>query len=176
MLATVAGHSERVFDISYQGDRVITCGVKHIRFWTLLGNTLQFTEGIFGKTEAQTLLCIGYFPPAGDKTSSVTTDAEPICFTGGINGDLYIWKKNKIDRINPRAHDVSDGLMQNHPDTLAMEQCWSSLVSVHHLFDRHHRRWFSHQWQRWLCQTMEQGLRAVGSPDPRSMPLERYGK
>ena len=114
MLATVAGHSERVFDISYQGDRVITCGVKHIRFWTLLGNTLQFTEGIFGKTEAQTLLCIGYFPPSADKiaaATTATTDAEPICFTGCINGDLYIWKRNKIDRINARAHDVSQDLL-----------------------------------------------------------------
>ena len=32
MLATVAGHSERVFDICYPGNYVITCGVKLYSF------------------------------------------------------------------------------------------------------------------------------------------------
>src|SRR5689334_8799096 len=107
MLATVAGHTERVFDIAYQGEKLITCGVKHIRFWTLLGNTLQFKEGIFGKSEAQTLLCIGRFPPSSKQQSTTTAASkgdDAVCFTGAIDGDFYIWRKNKLDRAISAAH------------------------------------------------------------------------
>ena len=100
VLATVAGHSERVFDIHYHDDRVVTCGVKHIRFWTLLGNTLQFEEGHFGKYQTQTLLCIGHLPT--DKSAN----NDPLCFTGAINGDIIVWKKTRIDRIISGAHQV----------------------------------------------------------------------
>ena len=105
-LATVAGHSERVFDIRFVGARVVTCGVKHIRFWTLLGNTLELKEGEFGKSEIVTLLCIGTF---GDSKNSTTTTDEgnQICFTGAINGDLIIWKKHKLDRVFSGIHSVS---------------------------------------------------------------------
>ncbi|CAF3520544.1 unnamed protein product [Rotaria sp. Silwood1] len=107
LLATVAGHKERVFDIIYYGDNVITCGVKHIRFWTLLGNTLQFEEGHFGKLGAQTLLCIGQFPPSDTKQSTESTENDYLCFTGAINGDLYVWKKYKIDRYISAAHNAT---------------------------------------------------------------------
>ncbi|UJR16486.1 hypothetical protein I4U23_003389 [Adineta vaga] len=123
ILATVAGHSERVFDICYFDDRVITCGVKHIRFWTLLGNTLQFNEGQFGKSEAQTLLCIGHFGSISGESKTSTED-ENICFTGAINGDLIVWKKDKIDRIIPAAHNstiysidnITDGILTSGKD------------------------------------------------------------
>ncbi|CAF2961159.1 unnamed protein product [Rotaria sp. Silwood2] len=104
LLATVAGHTERVFDINYHGEHVITCGVKHIRFWTLLGNTLQFEEGYFGKLGAQTLLCIGHFFTVDTKQSTESTDNDYLCFTGAINGDLYGWKKCKIDKYISAAH------------------------------------------------------------------------
>jgi hypothetical protein len=81
---------------------VITCGVKHIRYWTLLGNTLQFKEGEFGKCDTQTLLCIGTF----GRVES-TDENNNSCFTGAINGDIIVWKKNKIDRIISGAHNVN---------------------------------------------------------------------
>ncbi|CAF1556018.1 unnamed protein product [Didymodactylos carnosus] len=96
ILATVAGHSQRVFDICYPDNYVITCGVKHIRFWTLLGNTLEYKEG---KLEAQTLLYIGYFPSLDIKNSIISTDDNSLCFTGAINGDLYVWKKIKSIKL-----------------------------------------------------------------------------
>ncbi|CAF1152501.1 unnamed protein product [Rotaria sordida] len=104
LLATVAGHTERVFDIIYHGDHVITCGVKHIRFWTLLGNTLQVEEGQFGNSEAQTLLCLGHFLTLDTKQLTESKDNDYLCFTGAINGDLYVWKRYKIDRIIHGAH------------------------------------------------------------------------
>lgn len=103
MIASVAGHHERVFDICYSGDKVITCGVKHMRFWTLLGNTLQPTDGLFGKSGVQTLLCIGHFP----KGETRTGDEGDLCFTGSISGDIYIWKGAKIYKTIDRAHKVT---------------------------------------------------------------------
>ena len=82
-------------------------GLNYIRFWTLLGNTLQYNEGQFGKSEAQTLLCIGYFPPSDTTKSIMSTDDNNLCFTGAINGDLYVWKKNKLDKIISGIHKVS---------------------------------------------------------------------
>ncbi|CAF1349306.1 unnamed protein product, partial [Didymodactylos carnosus] len=95
MLATVIGHQERVLDIMQTQDQLITCGVKHIRFWTLLGNTLQYKDGSFGKFDVQTLLCIGHF------------SVPKTCFTGAINGDIYIWKDGKVDRFIAAAHSSS---------------------------------------------------------------------
>ena len=94
----------------YLSDRVISCGVRHIRFWTLLGNTLQYDEGHFGKSEPHTLLCIGSFGHSNTKESGSSTTNDNLCFTGAINGDLIIWKKNKIDRIIPGAHNVEINL------------------------------------------------------------------
>jgi echinoderm microtubule-associated protein-like 6 len=112
VLSSVNGHSERVFDIAFHGEQVITCGVKHIRFWTLLGNTLQFSDGRFGKSEAQTLLCIGHFAGstrnetnANANANASSDDNDDLCFTGAIDGDVYVWRKNKIDRI-VSAHQV----------------------------------------------------------------------
>lgn len=111
LLATVSGHSERIFDICFHAERVISCGVKHIRFWTLLGNTLQFEEGLFGRSEAQTLLCLGTFPPLATNDDA---GGGQLCFTGAINGDLIIWKKTKIDRIISGAHRVRSLMKFTH--------------------------------------------------------------
>ncbi|UJR29986.1 hypothetical protein I4U23_017533 [Adineta vaga] len=129
ILATVPGHSERVFDIRYFGDRVITCGVKHIRFWTLLGNTLQFKEGQFGKSEVQTLLCIGNFGWTTATQAKQPNEDENLCFTGAINGDIIVWRRNKIDRIISGAHQstiysieiTSDGFLTSSKDGFVKE-------------------------------------------------------
>ena len=102
----MSGHIERVFDICYYGDQVITCGVKHIRFWTLLGNTLQHKEGTFGKLEAQTLLCIGHFLESNQKNTDRNKDPDISCFTGAINGYIYVWKKYKIEKFIPGIDGV----------------------------------------------------------------------
>lgn len=86
------------------GDSVVTCGVKHIRYWTLLGNTLEYKDGEFGRSEAQTLLCIGKFGKLNPKDT--TEENNQVCFTGAINGDIIVWKKYRIDRIIQGAHNV----------------------------------------------------------------------
>ena len=86
------------------GSRAVTCGVKHIRYWTLLGNTLEYKDGEFLRSEAQTLFCIGTFGRLNPKES--TDENNQMCFTGAINGDILIWKKYRLDRIIPGAHNV----------------------------------------------------------------------
>lgn len=78
--------------------------MKHIRYWTLLGNTLESKEGEFGRSEAQILFCIGTFGQSNPKDS--TDENNQMCFTGAINGNIIVWKKYRIDRIIPGAHDV----------------------------------------------------------------------
>ncbi|CAF0858738.1 unnamed protein product [Adineta steineri] len=141
ILATVSGHSERVFDIYYSSNCVITCGVKHIRFWTLLGNTLQFQEGQFGKSETLTLLCIGNFDRTTSEESKSHTENDDSCFTGAINGDILIWNKNKIDRIISGAHNStiysidisSNGFLTSGKDGFVKEwkKDFSSIRLIH---------------------------------------------
>ncbi|WAR18910.1 EMAL6-like protein [Mya arenaria] len=95
VIATVRGHTDRVFDIKfspYQENLIVSCGVKHIKFWNLCGNALTASKGIFGKEgEIQTVLCVC----AG---SNDTT------YSGTLSGDVYIWRGNRLDRIVQAAH------------------------------------------------------------------------
>uniref|UniRef100_A0A8C0UQ86 EMAP like 6 n=1 Tax=Cyanistes caeruleus TaxID=156563 RepID=A0A8C0UQ86_CYACU len=98
LLATATGHSDRIFDISwdqYQPNRIVSCGVKHIKFWTLCGNALTAKRGIFGKTgDLQTILCLA-------------CAKEDITYSGALNGDIYVWKGLNLVRTIQGAHSVS---------------------------------------------------------------------
>ena len=42
----------QIFDVQFNphsSGSLVTCGVKHIKFWTLCGNSLSGKKGIFGK-------------------------------------------------------------------------------------------------------------------------------
>ncbi|CAM2111020.1 unnamed protein product [Caretta caretta] len=97
LLATATGHSDRIFDISwdpYQPNRMVSCGVKHIKFWTLCGNALTAKRGIFGKTgDLQTILCLAYAK-------------EDITYSGALNGDIYVWKGLNLVRTIQGAHSA----------------------------------------------------------------------
>ncbi len=54
VLASARGHGDRIFDVQFNPGsnhtpNLVTCGVKHIKFWTMCGNTLSGKKGIFGK-------------------------------------------------------------------------------------------------------------------------------
>ena len=56
VMASARGHGDRIFEVRFgcspaagQPPSLVTCGVKHIKFWTLCGNTLSGKKGIFGK-------------------------------------------------------------------------------------------------------------------------------
>ncbi|XP_035687635.1 echinoderm microtubule-associated protein-like 6 isoform X3 [Branchiostoma floridae] len=98
IISTTKGHTDRIFDIQwdpYNKNRLVSCGVKHIKFWTLCGNALTAKKGIFGKVgEIQTILCLAFAP-------------DEVTFTGVLNGDVYMWKGNNLTRVIQNAHNSS---------------------------------------------------------------------
>uniref|UniRef100_UPI00358E5FDC echinoderm microtubule-associated protein-like 5 isoform X4 n=1 Tax=Myxine glutinosa TaxID=7769 RepID=UPI00358E5FDC len=95
LLATAPGHTDRIFDISWdplQSNRLVSCGVKHIKFWTLCGNTLTPRRGVFGKMgDLQTILC-------------VACTRDQITYSGTLSGDVYVWKGLNLTRTIQAAH------------------------------------------------------------------------
>ena len=52
VVASTRGHSDRIFDVQFNPHsptELVTCGVKHIKFWVLHGNSLSGKKGLFGK-------------------------------------------------------------------------------------------------------------------------------
>jgi WD40 repeat protein len=73
----------------------VSCGVKQISFWSLIGNTLQKKKGLFGNAkDMQTMFCLGF----GEKKEKETY------FTGTMAGQIYVWKDNNLEEIIPSAH------------------------------------------------------------------------
>uniref|UniRef100_A0A3P9P894 EMAP like 6 n=1 Tax=Poecilia reticulata TaxID=8081 RepID=A0A3P9P894_POERE len=95
ILASASGHSDRIFDVCwdpFQQNRLVSCGVKHIKFWSLCGNALTPKRGIFGKTgDLQTILC-------------VASAKDDITYSGALNGDVYVWKGLTLLRTVQSAH------------------------------------------------------------------------
>uniref|UniRef100_A0A3P8TGD9 EMAP like 6 n=1 Tax=Amphiprion percula TaxID=161767 RepID=A0A3P8TGD9_AMPPE len=104
VLATATGHSDRIFDVCWdllQASRLVSCGVKHIKFWTLCGNALTPKRGIFGKTgDLQTILC-------------VSAAKEELTYSGALNGDVYVWKGITLIRTVQAAHGQA-GIFSMH--------------------------------------------------------------
>ena len=88
----------QVFDVQFhqfKANTVVSCGVKHIKFWSLSGNTLRDKKGVFGKVgDIQTMLCLASGP-------------DDITYSGTLGGDIYIWKGNNLKRVVQGAHNVS---------------------------------------------------------------------
>eukprot|EP01119_Soliformovum_irregulare_P013844 TRINITY_DN3722_c0_g1_i1.p1 TRINITY_DN3722_c0_g1~~TRINITY_DN3722_c0_g1_i1.p1 ORF type:complete len:1927 (-),score=428.61 TRINITY_DN3722_c0_g1_i1:16-5796(-) len=87
VIAQDKASNERIFDIepSPYSNTIVTCGVKHIKFWTYSGNSLVQKKGIFGTAgEITTILCIGFGHNDG-KT-----------YTGTLTGEVYIWQENRL--------------------------------------------------------------------------------
>ena len=87
-----------MFDVQfnpYQDNILVSCGVKHIKFWTLSGNTLSAKKGVFGKVgDIQTMLGLTFGP-------------DNLTYSGTLNGDIYIWQANNLTKVIPGAHAVS---------------------------------------------------------------------
>ncbi|XP_048842779.1 echinoderm microtubule-associated protein-like 6 isoform X2 [Brienomyrus brachyistius] len=95
VLASATGHVDRIFDISWSPDqqsRLASCGVKHIKFWSLCGNALTPKRGVFGKMgDLQTILCLA-------------CAKDEVTFSGALNGDIYVWKGLNLVRSLQAAH------------------------------------------------------------------------
>ncbi|XP_071834835.1 echinoderm microtubule-associated protein-like 6 isoform X3 [Apostichopus japonicus] len=98
LLCTVKGHSDRIFDCQFNPFRInslVSCGVKHIKFWSICGNALTAKKGIFGKAgDIQTMLCLAF-------------GTEDLTYTGTLGGDIYVWKGINLLRVINDAHQSS---------------------------------------------------------------------
>ncbi len=84
---------------------LVSCGVKHINFWKLTGNTLEKKKGIFGQLKAiQTMFCVAF------------AKADDVVYTGTTNGDVYVWKGQNLEEIVSSAHDGPIYSMITSPD------------------------------------------------------------
>ncbi|XP_029706344.1 echinoderm microtubule-associated protein-like 6 isoform X7 [Takifugu rubripes] len=103
VVATATGHSDRIFDVNwdpFQVGRLISCGVKHIKFWTLCGNALSPKRGVFGKMgDLQTILC-------------VSAAKDELTYSGALNGDVYVWRGITLIRTVQAAHGA--GIFSMH--------------------------------------------------------------
>uniref|UniRef100_A0A8C6PPX7 EMAP like 5 n=1 Tax=Nothobranchius furzeri TaxID=105023 RepID=A0A8C6PPX7_NOTFU len=95
VLAAAPGHTDRIFDIAwdlYQPNKLVSCGVKHIKFWSLCGNALTPKRGVFGKSgDLQTILCLA-------------CAKDEVTYSGALNGDIYVWKGINLMRTIQGAH------------------------------------------------------------------------
>jgi microtubule-associated protein-like 6 len=92
---------------------LVSCGIKHINFWKLTGNTLEKKKGLFGQLKSmQTMFCV------------VFSKTDDIYYTGTTSGDIYVWKGQNLDEIISAAHDgpiysmipTSDGYITSAKD------------------------------------------------------------
>ncbi|KAK1798480.1 hypothetical protein P4O66_006772, partial [Electrophorus voltai] len=96
-VSSKAGHSDRIFVVEFRPDsdtQFVSVGIKHIKFWTLVGCSLLHKKGVLGAVEEgriQTML-------------SVAFGANNLTFTGAINGDVYVWRDHFLVRVVAKAH------------------------------------------------------------------------
>ncbi|CDQ57563.1 unnamed protein product [Oncorhynchus mykiss] len=90
-------HADRIFVVEFRPDsdtQFVSVGIKHIKFWTLVGGSLMYKKGVIGAVEdgrMQTML-------------SVAFGANNLTFTGAINGDVYVWREHFLVRVVAKAH------------------------------------------------------------------------
>ena len=80
ILSSTRGHNDRIFDVQFNPfspNTLATCGVKHIKFWSLSGNSLTGKKGIFGRVgEEGGWDCVGVCVGGGEHVRCV-------CMGGG---------------------------------------------------------------------------------------------
>ncbi|XP_047458383.1 echinoderm microtubule-associated protein-like 6 isoform X2 [Mugil cephalus] len=95
-LATARGHKEKIFVVRCNPvlmDKLVTVGIKHIKFWQHAGGGLTCRRGAFrsvGRPETMMTACYGR--------------GEELVFSGAANGDVYVWKETLLLKT-VKAHD-----------------------------------------------------------------------
>ncbi|KAI8515105.1 Echinoderm microtubule-associated protein-like 5, partial [Branchiostoma belcheri] len=89
-LAKTRGHKDKIFGVQwnpYDSARFVTIGIKHIKFWTMSGNSFTSKRGIFGSAgEINSMVSVAH----GGTPEDV--------FTGAPSGQVYVWRGNNLAR------------------------------------------------------------------------------
>ncbi|MGH0154729.1 UNVERIFIED_CONTAM: hypothetical protein FKN15_028429 [Acipenser sinensis] len=95
-LATARGHKDKLFVVKcnpHHVDKLVTVGMKHIKFWQHAGGGLIFKRGTLGSTgKLETMMCVSY------------GRVEDLVFSGAATGDVFIWKDTLLLKTI-KAHD-----------------------------------------------------------------------
>ncbi len=65
-MCSKAGHPERIFVVEFRPDsdsQFVSVGIKHVKFWTLVGGALMYKKGVVGTVEdgrMQTMLSVAF--------------------------------------------------------------------------------------------------------------------
>lgn len=83
------GGPDKIWDISWAKDpnnhSFLSVGIKHVKYWTPFDAKRRSRMGIYGKTKRTNFGC-------------VTADNKGNFFSGGANGEVYVWKNNACSR------------------------------------------------------------------------------
>nr|XP_024658595.1 echinoderm microtubule-associated protein-like 6 [Maylandia zebra] len=90
------GHTERIFVVEFRPDsdtQFVSVGIKHIKFWTLVGGSLMYKKGVIGSVEdgrMQTMLscCVRQQPDIHWRHQR----------------DVYVWREHFLVRVVAKAH------------------------------------------------------------------------
>ncbi|XP_066266402.1 echinoderm microtubule-associated protein-like 6 [Branchiostoma lanceolatum] len=89
-LAKTKGHKDKIFGVQwnpYDSARFVTIGIKHVKFWTMSGNSFTSRRGIFGSAgEINTMVSVAH----GSSPEDV--------YTGAPSGQVYVWRGNNLAR------------------------------------------------------------------------------
>jgi hypothetical protein len=85
------GDTNKIFDLTFtkkSGSNIfVTVGTKHIKFWDPSSKTSR--KGIFGNGGPATSFAVAAF------------DENGICYSGGANSQVYVWKGNNLSKTLP---------------------------------------------------------------------------
>ncbi|XP_069772417.1 echinoderm microtubule-associated protein-like 5 isoform X2 [Narcine bancroftii] len=95
-LSSVRGSAEKIFVVKlnpYMPDKLVTAGIKHIKFWQRAGGGLTGRKGFFGSLhKTETIMCVVY------------GWTDEMVFSGTSTGDVCVWKDMFIIK-RVKAHD-----------------------------------------------------------------------
>ncbi|KAM7325934.1 hypothetical protein ACRRTK_014412 [Alexandromys fortis] len=95
-IATTRGHKDKIFVVKcnpHHVDKLVTVGIKHIKFWQQAGGGFTSKRGIFGSAgKLETMMCVSY------------GRVEDLVFSGAATGDIFIWKDVLLLKT-VKAHD-----------------------------------------------------------------------
>ena len=91
----ISVHKDKIFEVRWDSnnvDKLITVGIRHIKFWTQAGGGLTSKRGIYGKlAKADSHLC-------------VTCPKSPgVIVSGSLSGLVYIWNEEVL-KSTVQAH------------------------------------------------------------------------
>lgn len=95
-----------VTDATFKTDNeLITVGTRHIKFWTIRGNNINFRLGNWGATTREAFVSV------------VVCFPQNVCFTGSVSGKIYTWQTFGITKVFD-AHNSCIRVLLEHNNTL----------------------------------------------------------